>query len=82
MRKELDIKNRLEAESLNLSTRAVLYECAGDYERGWVAALKWVLVDNGTSEQAVQTEYCPHCGGHLSHGKCWDCIGDGSNRTA
>ena len=26
-------------------SRTILYECAGDYVRGWVAALEWVLED-------------------------------------
>jgi len=37
------IQERLEQEEIDLSHKFILYECAGDYVRGWVAALKWVL---------------------------------------
>jgi len=45
MQSEQKIKETLEDNKIDLSCRSVLYECAGDYVRGWVAALEWVLDD-------------------------------------
>ncbi|MBU4317129.1 MAG: hypothetical protein KKF30_07625 [Proteobacteria bacterium] len=46
------IKERLTAEKEDLKAYSgFLYECAGDYMRGWVSALEWVLKDT-TSQPA------------------------------
>lgn len=46
-----EIKNRLEAEERNLQVAYPQYECAGDYIRGWVAALTWVLIREKEDEK-------------------------------
>jgi len=37
------IEEKLKEQEIDLSRKFILYECVGDYVRGWVAALKWVL---------------------------------------
>jgi len=43
MQTESEIKVALLDNQKDLARRTILYECAGDYVRGWVAALEWVL---------------------------------------
>jgi len=47
-----EIKDRLsdKKESLDSDT-GPLYECAGDYLRGWVSALEWVLDPAGARRE-------------------------------
>jgi len=45
MKYECDIIKRLSSEKVDLDKSHVVYECVGDYTRGWVAALEWVLKD-------------------------------------
>lgn len=43
MKNSIKIETRLCQEEQDLAKCCILYECSGDYVRGWVAALKWVL---------------------------------------
>jgi len=43
MQTESEIKVALLDNQKDLDRRTILYECAGDYVRGWVDALEWVL---------------------------------------
>jgi len=52
MKSKSEIKKALLDNKIDLSKYTILYECAGDYVRGWVAALEWVLQDSATSQQA------------------------------
>jgi len=43
MKSKSKVEAKLKLEEVNLKGKYILYECAGDYVRGYVAALKWVL---------------------------------------
>lgn len=81
MKNEGDIKIKLLSERVDLGKQSVLYECAGDYCRGWVAALEWVL-DCAVliSNPADKGKLCKICGSNLIDGACYDCLGDGGCR--
>jgi len=55
MRSKSKIKEALLDNQRDLAGRSVLYECAGDYVRGWVTALEWVL-DEPASQQANEPD--------------------------
>jgi hypothetical protein len=40
-----------------------------------------LALDKKRIESHKPAKRCHRCGGTLDNGKCWECIGDGGNRT-
>lgn len=43
MKNKKEIVKALDDNKADLARKTIIYECSGDYVRGWVAALEWVL---------------------------------------
>jgi len=71
-----DIQDKLLSDEMNLSKHCILYECAGDYVRGWVDALKWVLGPYAASQSSDSVDddiMCPTCDDRIKKpGHCYN----------